>query len=360
MITRSAALQHTPAWQRALAEAVRDPVELLELLGLRERLCVPQHPLALQFPLRVPRGFVARMVPGDAEDPLLRQVLPLDREGQPTPGFSADPLGEVQAIKAPGLLHKYQGRVLLAVTGACAVHCRYCFRRHFPYQDAQAGPGAWEEALAHIRSHREIEEVLLSGGDPLTLSDRRLAELADRIQSIGHIKRLRIHTRQPVVLPERVDEGLLAWLKRLDLPLVMVIHSNHPNELDETVAGALKRLRQAGLTLLNQSVLLRGVNDDPETLVRHQERLFDLGVLPYYLHMLDPVQGAAHFAVDESRARQLLADLQRRLPGYLLPRLVREEAGTGAKTWLPLPRPALGETPAPLDPTRFRKRPRGR
>lgn len=339
MIPRTEVLQHTPAWQQALAKAIQSPRELLELLELDQKIPVAGHPAAQHFPLRVPHGFVARMTKGDPHDPLLRQVLPVDEEGRLAPGYSTDPLEEIDAMPVPGLLHKYAGRVLLTLTGACGVHCRYCFRRHFPYGDANPSPDRWQQALDYIASRDDVHEVLLSGGDPLSLSDRRLADLADGLNAIPHLKRLRIHTRMPVVLPERVDAALLGWLSDSRLTKVMVIHANHANEMDAKVRAAMTALRETGVQLLNQAVLLRGVNDRVRDQVALAETLFDSGVLPYYLHLLDRVQGAAHFEVPEPEARQLLHALQGCLPGYLVPRLAREEPDAPAKTWLG-PRPA--------------------
>ena len=331
MIPEAAAIPQTPAWQRELACAVTDPEELLRLVGLGPEWLPAARAAAQLFPLRAPRGFVARMRRGDPDDPLLRQILPLAEECLTMPGFGADPVGDRAALAAPGLLRKYVGRVLLTATGACAVHCRYCFRRHFPYRDANPAADRWRAALAYIAADDSIAEVILSGGDPLTLSDRRLKEFTDALAAVPHVRRLRVHTRLPIVLPERVDDGLLAWLGGVALGTAVVLHANHANELDAAVAGALARLKAAGVTLLNQSVLLRGVNDSVEALASLSERLFDAGVLPYYLHRLDRVQGAAHFDVDETFARTLHAQLRARLPGYLVPRLVREVAGAPAK-----------------------------
>ncbi|HHH36487.1 MAG TPA: EF-P beta-lysylation protein EpmB [Gammaproteobacteria bacterium] len=320
----------TPRWQRELARAFRDPASLLEALGLEPAA----HPLSARheaFPLRVPRGYVRRMERGNPRDPLLRQVLPLAEEDRPAPGFARDPVGDGPALAAPGLLHKYRGRALLLVTGACGVHCRYCFRRHFPYHAAGGHPAAWDQAISRLAGDGSIHEVILSGGDPLSLPDERLAPLAERLAAIPHLQRLRIHTRLPVVLPERIDDKLLAWLGGSRLQAVMVIHANHGNEIDDDVAAAMALLRSAGITLLNQSVLLRGVNDEAEILVRLSEKLFAAGVLPYYLHLLDRVQGAAHFEVPEAAAAALHRALMARLPGYLVPRLVREEAGGAYK-----------------------------
>jgi EF-P beta-lysylation protein EpmB len=332
MITAKAILRQVPAWQRELARAVTDPAELLRELELDLALLPAARAAAARFPLRAPRGFVARMGKGDPNDPLLRQVLPLAAEMEPTPGFVVDPVGDWAARAAPGVLHKYHGRALLIVTGACAVHCRYCFRREFPYAEAHAGADEWKPALAYLASDPSIREVILSGGDPLSLSDRRLGALLAELDRIPHLDRLRVHSRQPIMLPERVDEGLLELFARTRLRPVWVVHANHPREIDAAVRAALARLAAAGATLLNQSVLLRGVNDSAAVLAELSEALFAARVLPYYLHLLDPVRGAAHFDVNESEASAIMKALRQRLPGYLVPRLVREQPGQPAKT----------------------------
>lgn len=319
-------------WQKELAQAITDPAELLVELGLDPALAGPSGAATKEFGLRVPRGFVARMRPGDAADPLLRQVLPLDVELRDVAGFVRDPVGDLASRAGPGILHKYHGRVLLVATGACGVHCRYCFRRHFPYAQENPRGEHWSRALDVIRGDASIREVILSGGDPLTLSDRRLVALVAELEGIRHIERLRIHTRQPVVLPSRVDDALLGWLEHTRLQKVMVIHANHANELDDDVGAALARLAGTGVRMFNQSVLLRGVNDSASVLASLSERLFAHGVLPYYLHQLDPVAGAAHFAVPDSTAIKLAKSLAARLPGYLVPKLVREEPGQANKT----------------------------
>ncbi len=320
-----------PGWRQALADAVRDPAELLDLLRLDPALLPAARRAARLFPLRVPRGYVARMRPGDPGDPLLRQVLPLGRELEEAAGFGGDPVGDRAAAVAPGLLHKYRGRVLLLVTAACAVHCRYCFRRELPYGELGAGPSGWDQALARVAADSGVHEVILSGGDPLAASDERLAELAAAIAAIPHVRRLRVHSRMPVVLPERMDDRLLAWLAGGRLRPVVVLHANHAREIDDAVRAACGRLREAGVTLLNQSVLLAGVNDSAAALAELSEALFEAGALPYYLHLLDRVRGAAHFEVGEARARRLLGQAAARLPGYLVPRLVREVPGAAAK-----------------------------
>jgi EF-P beta-lysylation protein EpmB len=314
-------------------EAVRDPRELLSMLGLEALSDRISGQAAAQFPLRVPRGFVARMRKGDAHDPLLRQVLPLDDEMRMVPGFAAlDAVGDAAARAGPGLLQKYRGRALLVATGSCAVNCRYCFRRHFPYAEETAARAGWREAVETIGADSSIEEVILSGGDPLSLATSKLAELTQALTSIPHLKRLRLHTRLPVVLPERVDAGLLEWLAALPWPVAVVLHANHANEFDAQVDAALAGLRGTGVQLLNQAVLLRGVNDSVQALAELGERSFAAGVLPYYLHQLDRVAGVGHFEVPDHEAKRLHAALAARVSGYLVPRLVREVAGDMGKS----------------------------
>ena len=321
-------------WRKGLAGAVRNPKELLDLLRLPAALAPAAQASAERFPLVIPRGFLDRIRPGDPNDPLLKQILPHADELVDRPGFDSDPVGDLAAQSAPGLIHKYRNRALLIVTGSCAVNCRYCFRRHFPYEEGPVGLEAWEPALEKIAADPGIDEVILSGGDPLTRTDAWLARLADRLQAIGHLRRLRIHSRLPIVLPERVDAELLGWFATGRLQPIMVVHANHPNELDGRVESALGRLHDAGVLLLNQAVLLAGVNDDADTLVELCDRLIGMRTMPYYLHQLDRVAGAAHFEVPEARGRELIEELRRRLPGYAVPRYVRETAGEPGKTVL--------------------------
>lgn len=335
MIPAPAPSRQPQAWQRALQQAITDPAELLEAVGLGPEWLEPARAAARLFPLKVPRGYVARMRRGDPRDPLLAQVLPLGLECRDLPGYVADPVGDLAARAAAGVLRKYHGRALLITTGACAVHCRYCFRRHFPYEVENASRAAFGPALELLRGDPTIQEAILSGGDPLTLSDRRLAVLLEALDGIPHLRRLRLHTRLPIVLPERIDAGFLGLWSGVRLQKVAVVHANHAAELDGPVRAALARMRATGTTLLNQAVLLRGVNDDSAALVGLSESLFECGVLPYYLHLLDPVAGAAHFDVPEDEARQLLAQVEARLPGYLVPALVRESPGAPSKTRLP-------------------------
>lgn len=317
-------------WQKELALSYTDPETLLAALDLPTGLAEGSEAAQKELPMRVPRGFAARMKRGDLSDPLLVQVLSIPAESLSQPGFVEDPVGESGAAPVPGLLFKYPGRALMVLTGACAIHCRYCFRRHFPYEE-HGSEKRRELALAHIEKTPEIREIILSGGDPLSLSDDVLTPLVGRLAMIPHLRRLRIHTRLPIVLPERVDDALLGWLTGTRLRPVVVLHVNHANEIDASVESSLKRLRRAEIPLLNQSVLLRGVNDTADAQSELAERLFQTGVLPYYLHLLDRVRGAAHFEVEESRASALLDELRARLPGYLVPRLVREIEGRRSK-----------------------------
>jgi len=319
-----------PSWQAALRDAVRDPAELAQLLELPAAVLATFA--ATPFPLLVPRGFVARMRKGDPGDPLLRQVWPLAAELADVAGFTHDPVRE-QGLAAKGLIQKYAGRVLLIASGACPIHCRYCFRREFPYQAHLAARSDWDSAVEQLRHIPNVTEAILSGGDPLSLSNRRLTELFAKLADAG-VATVRIHTRFPIVIPQRVDAGLLQILRETRLRTVVVVHSNHANELDEAVQTALLALRAALGALLNQSVLLRGVNDAAPTLAALSERLFACGTLPYYLHLLDPVAGAAHFNVDEETGQRIVAELRARLPGYLVPRLVREVPGELSKTLL--------------------------
>ncbi|MDX1824167.1 MAG: EF-P beta-lysylation protein EpmB [Thiohalomonadales bacterium] len=332
MIPHPAPACQTGDWRKALSQAIRDPAELLDLLALSRELLPAAQRAAALFPLRVPRGYVARMETGNPADPLLRQVLPLGEELLTTDNYSHDPVGDQASMPIPGLLHKYHGRVLLITTAACGVHCRYCFRRHFPYCEAKAATNDWHAALDYIAKDNSINEVILSGGDPLSLSDNRLASLVTQLEAIPHIKRLRLHTRQVIILPERVDSALLSWLADCQLPMVIVVHTNHANEIDTEVAIALQRLASINnIILLNQAVLLRGVNDEVAALMALSERLFENRVLPYYLHQLDRVQGAQHFEVSDGQAVNLMNQLRNRLPGFLVPRLVRERTGAASK-----------------------------
>ncbi len=349
-----------PGWQAILAKSVRSPAELCQLLGLQHPLAAEAQRAAGDWPLLVPRPYLARIRPGDPADPLLRQVLPQAAELEAVAGYTADPLGEAAACCGAGLLRKYQGRILMVASPACGIHCRFCFRRHFPYgpgegRDTTVGgdssrrlpgeipgirrlespPTAFSQVLAaalrEIAADPSIHEVILSGGDPLMLPDDELAELAEQLAAIPHVRRLRIHTRLPVVIPERVTDGLISGLRGSRLSAVMVVHVNHPAEIDQRVADALGRLVDAGVPLLSQSVLLRGLNDRADVLCELFERLVDLRVIPYYLHQLDPVAGAAHFEVPVTTGVAILSELRARLPGYAVPRYVREVPGGNSK-----------------------------
>ncbi len=323
-------------WQQLLSHTIDDPAELLRLLELPAELLSPARAAAGDFALRVPVPYLKRIRKGDPDDPLLRQVLPLDAELLSVPGYVSDPLAEMAANHRDGLIHKYKGRVLLILTGACAINCRYCFRRHFPYDDNRLGPEQWQQVLTYLRQQPQVNEVIFSGGDPLATSDRRLARMVRDLAEIPHLRRVRVHTRLPVVIPQRVTDSLVDALTGTRLQCVMVLHANHANEIDLDVDLAVLQLKRAGVTMLNQSVLLRGVNDSVSALQALSERLFAAGVLPYYLFVLDAVAGAAHFDVSDDEARALMRALQAELPGFLLPRLAREIPGRPAKTLLAL------------------------
>jgi EF-P beta-lysylation protein EpmB len=314
-----------------LAAAITRPEELLNTLELDPKLLPAARAAARRFPLLVPRGYAALMQRSDPNDPLLRQVLPLAEELWDTQGFCADPVGDHASLRAPGLLQKYQGRVLLLTSGACAIHCRYCFRRNFSYGKDRVGSALATGAIDQIARDTSIREIILSGGDPLMLDDRALADLVRRLGRIPHLRRVRLHTRLPIVLPSRVTDGLCRALSTSRLAPVFVMHTNHVRELGVASRSALEQLHNAGITLLNQSVLLRGVNDDAQQLAALSEALFECSVLPYYLHLLDRVSGAAHFDIDQTIAVQILDRLRRLLPGYLVPRLVREVPGGSYK-----------------------------
>jgi EF-P beta-lysylation protein EpmB len=319
-------------WQSQLRNVITSRSELLEELGLSVADVGISGGACEDFPLKVPRSFVQRMQPGEPRDPLLLQVLSTQREVTDIPGYVRDPVGECGAtIPRRGIIHKYHGRVLLIVSGGCAVNCRYCFRRHFPYNENQNSRQHWVEALQYINADSSIDEVILSGGDPLVATDEHLRQLVEQIASIKHIRRLRIHSRLPIVIPQRVTDKLLETITHARLQTVMVVHCNHANEIDEAVTEALAALHNHHVTTLNQAVLLKGINDSLEAQVALNQALFATGTLPYYLHLLDKVQGAAHFDVTESRARRLMEEVSARLPGYMVPKLVREAAGADAK-----------------------------
>jgi EF-P beta-lysylation protein EpmB len=323
-----------PRWQTEIRTAVRSAAELCERLGLPAELAQQAATGATDFPVFVPPSYLARIRPEDPHDPLLRQVFPLAGEAAVLPGFTRDPVDDQSATLRAGVLQKYAGRALLVTTGACAVHCRYCFRRHFPYEEVPHSDAAWDAALVTISADSTITEVILSGGDPLMLVDARLATLTRKIAAIPHVSRLRIHTRLPIVVPSRVTDDLVALLRSTRLVLVMVVHANHAREVSPEVAAAFEKLRHAGIMLLNQAVLLRGVNDSVAAQQELAERLIEVGVVPYYLHQLDRVAGAAHFEVSIEEGRRIVAELRTRLPGYMVPRYVQEVAGEPSKTIL--------------------------
>lgn len=319
-------------WKGVLADLVTDPDELCDLLELNQLDRENIKKSCSGFPLRVPRPYLSRIRAADPQDPLLLQILPRTEELITSDTGQIDPLQEQQFSPVPGLLHKYHGRVLVVLSGSCAIHCRYCFRRHFPYEEARIGKTQWQVILEYIEADDSISEVIFSGGDPLNSTDASLAAKSADLAEIRHLKRLRIHTRQPVMIPQRVNKQLLDWTSETRLDVVVVLHSNHAQEIDHHVKKALIKLRDNGITLLNQSVLLKDINDNAQVLAKLNERLFECGVLPYYLHTLDPVQGAMHFAVSRQKTLQIKADLQAMLPGYLVPRFAVEEPHASNKT----------------------------
>ena len=318
-------------WQQQLAEAIDNIEALCEYLRLSMKDLPVSEAALKSFALRVPLHFVDCMEKGNPNDPLLRQVLPVHDELSIFPGFSNDPVGDLDAVAENGVLHKYQGRILLINTGSCAINCRYCFRRNFPYADYQLSKQKEAAALRYIAQHADLSEVILSGGDPLLLGDTRLALLIRELSKIGHIQRIRIHSRLPIVLPSRITGELVEIFAQSGKPIILVVHCNHPREINGRVSAACGVLKDQGITLFNQSVLLKGVNDSAATLCELSEKLFRHGIIPYYLHMLDKAAGTGHFEVPEPKALQLIKEVQAALPGYLVPKLVREQAGKTAK-----------------------------
>ena len=330
IITQISDKLHT-SWQKELANVITDPKTLLELLDIPPENYQQHFAARKLFPVRVPRPLLSRIKKGDINDPILKQVMPLDVEFSITDGYVEDPLEEHDTV-APGLLHKYKHRVLMMVKTGCAINCRYCFRRHFPYADNSPNKARWQQALSYIQNHQEINEVIFSGGDPLMASDEHLQWLIDEIEKISHIRRLRIHTRLPIVIPQRITPALVKTLSSTTLKVTVVFHINHANEIDESVIQAIEPLRAARIPLFNQSVLLKGINDKANTLATLSERLFDIGIQPYYLHLFDKVQGVAHFDISEEVAKKIILQLMAILPGFLMPKLVREIAGESSKT----------------------------
>jgi EF-P beta-lysylation protein EpmB len=321
-------------WQDSLKRAITDPQTLLNRLSLSNELLEQAQAANRLFPLRVPLEFVKRMEPGNPDDPLLKQILPIQDEFIQAPGFTEDPLNESEARPTPGVVHKYKDRALLIVSGACAVNCRYCFRRHFPYSDNQLSGDHWQRALAYLNEHKELREVIFSGGDPLVTSDKRFAKMVSDLEAIPHLERLRIHTRLPVVIPSRVTEQLNDTLHRSRFDCVVVLHINHANEIDNSLRSAVTRLKQSGSTILNQAVLLKGVNDNAQEQIKLSQSLFSAGILPYYLFLFDPVAGASHFDIPIEQGKKIFAQMQGELPGYLVPRLAKEISGKTSKTLL--------------------------
>lgn len=318
-------------WQKQLQKARQRPEDLLKKLHIDDNQLVISESASKQFPVSAPEAYIKRIQAADAADPLLRQIMPVKEEEIELPKFISDPVGDLKSEKSPGLLHKYPGRVLLIVTGACAIHCRYCFRRHFPYSENTMSTANWQQALSYIESDESIEEVILSGGDPLTLTDTKLMSISSELASINHLQRLRIHSRIPVVLPERILQSDLHWFTATRLKPILILHINHAGELDSEAVKAIEKLKQHHIPLYNQSVLLKGVNDRLEDLIALSKMLFEHDIVAYYLHMLDPVSGASHFEVNEAKAKKLLHGLRENLPGYMVPTLVREVSGENSK-----------------------------
>lgn len=327
-------IDNNSSWQQLLSHTINDPEQLIKLLELPHDYLQGAQTGDAEFSLKVPIPYLNKIKKGDINDPLLRQILPIEAEAQQIPGYVTDPLAEMSANHHEGLIHKYKGRVLIILTGACAINCRYCFRRHFPYQENKLGPNQWQQVLKYLNDDESISEVIFSGGDPLATSDNRLAQMITDLEKIPHLTRLRIHTRLPIVLPQRITPEFTSILETCRFDTVMVLHANHPNEIDHETGRITSQLKSANVTVLNQSVLLKGVNDCVETLKTLSEKLFHAGILPYYLFTLDPVQGAAHFNVDDKQAIQLFSELQTLLPGYLLPKLAREIPERPSKTLL--------------------------
>lgn len=319
-------------WQTELATAFSKPADLLKYLRIDPSSF--SHFAQLDFAMRVPLSYAACMEKGNLNDPLLKQVLPINDELTSPPDYQQDPVGDLSALTENCIIHKYHGRVLLICTGGCAINCRFCFRRNFPYADVQLNKQKEATALRYIQNNPSISEIILSGGDPLLLSNQRLKELIGKFCKISHLKRIRIHTRIPIVLPSRITDNLLAILQNSPLPIIIVCHCNHANELSKQVIETCLNLKHKNISLLNQSVLLKGINDNCQTLQQLSEQLFSSGILPYYLHLLDKAKGTAHFEVEQSDAIKIHQQLQAVLPGYLVPKLVKEQAGEMAKTLL--------------------------
>jgi EF-P beta-lysylation protein EpmB len=316
---------HQEDWQIALSRAVTHPKQLFKRLQLDSQHLDSETFLASNsFRVFATESYLQRIKPKDINDPLLRQILPLGEEILNTESYTNDPLNEVQATTVPGLLHKYAGRALLITNAHCAINCRFCFRKNFSYSGNHYSSANKDAIIKYLKEHEDISELILSGGDPLLLNDKKLKELIYLTEQIPHIQRIRIHTRIPIVLPERITESLLGILADSRLKVVVVVHCNHAQEIDSAVENALHKLKIVCFSLLNQSVLLKGVNDDPLTLINLQHKLFENGVQSYYLHLLDKVKGTHHFDLPLHKAQILYQEMERQLPGYMLPKLVFE------------------------------------
>ena len=322
------------SWQEQMREAITDVDELWGLLKLPENDLKNAYKANSLFQLKVPLSFLSRIKIGDANDPLLRQILPLQAETLSAPGFTKDPVADLNNNPVPGIIHKYHGRALLISTGACAIHCRYCFRRHFPYNEQTAARSHWKTSVDYLIAHKDIHEVILSGGDPLSLSNAKLAELIYALDSIEHVKTIRIHSRLPIVLPDRIDTDFLALMKTSSKNIVMVLHANHPNEINGSVINTCQKMKKLGIHLLNQSVLLKGVNDSTQILENLSHSLFAAGIMPYYINLLDKVTGTSHFDITDAKALEIHNSLKKRLSGYLVPKLVRDIPERASKTWV--------------------------
>lgn len=320
------------SWSQHLSQAITSLPELVKLLGLPESLAHQGREAHQSFKLLVPRPYLSRMEYGNQNDPLLLQILPSAAEMQNVFGYTKDPLEEAEHNPQKAIVHKYKRRLLVITTGTCAVNCRYCFRRHFPYGDNQLAQAEWQSVIDYLKGHPDVNEVILSGGDPLMMKDTLLADKVRQIEALPQIKRLRIHSRLPVVIPARVSDDMLDWISKSRLDIIMVWHINHANEMDEELASAAFKLKQAGVTLLNQGVLLKGINDTVEAQVDLSETVFDAGILPYYMFTLDPVEGAAHFDINIEEAQRLMGKVAAELPGYLVPKLAKEIPGKTAKS----------------------------
>lgn len=318
-------------WLDEIREAIKDPEELLHFLNLDLANFKKDLPARQLFPLFVPRAFAEKMQKGNPKDPLFLQVMANRQEFIEAEGFTKDPLDE-QHPPVPNILHKYQNRLLFMIKNSCGVNCRYCFRRHFPYAENKGTKANWLKAIDYIREHTEIEEVVFSGGDPLMAKDEEWAFLINQLSQIPHLKRLRIHSRLPVVIPQRITNEFCQLLKQSRFQWLLVTHINHPNEIDEAFIHAMEKLKASNVTLLNQSVLLKGVNDEARILKALSEKLFEAHILPYYLHLLDKVAGANHFYISDAKALMIYRQLQAITSGYLVPKLAREIGGEKNKT----------------------------